>query len=216
MMVRGTITRLITLLALVLAGLLAAPPAMAPAAPKAAKPTAVSIMGRGMERVTIDSGRNGDLFQLVLGEVSWLATATPQASARRDDNLGPKYTLTVYARTAPQQVYDLYPLAAGGPRAFRPAEQPTGKKKSGWFFGRFTMSESLRVAGVPLPPRSDVVSGGIGGGIGQEVSRAEIDPVESVNAYLDQMRRLFLLNGAVLVVVLFGLAGVAFLIRRRV
>jgi hypothetical protein len=30
------------------------------------------------------------------------------------------------------------------------------------------------------------------------------------------MRRLFLLNGAVLVVILFGLAGIAFLIRRRV
>ena len=30
------------------------------------------------------------------------------------------------------------------------------------------------------------------------------------------MRQLFLLNGAVLVVILFGLAGMAFLIRRRV
>ena len=30
------------------------------------------------------------------------------------------------------------------------------------------------------------------------------------------MRRLFLLNGAVLVVILFGLAGIAFLVRRRV
>ena len=37
-----------------------------------------------------------------------------------------------------------------------------------------------------------------------------------MNSFLGQMRGLFLLNGAVLVVILFGLAGIAFLIRRRV
>jgi hypothetical protein len=33
---------------------------------------------------------------------------------------------------------------------------------------------------------------------------------------VDQLQQLFLLNGAVLLVVLLGLAGVAFLIRRRI
>jgi hypothetical protein len=61
-----------------------------------------------------------------------------------------------------------------------------------------------------------VVNGGIGGGVGEEVAAEEIDPVAQVNSFLDQMRQLFLLNGAVLVVILSGLAGIAFLIRRRV
>jgi hypothetical protein len=61
------------------------------------------------------------------------------------------------------------------------------------------------------------MNGGIGGGVSEEEIQAkEIDPVENVNAFLDQMRQLFLLNGAVLVVILFGLAGMAYLIRRRV
>jgi hypothetical protein len=44
----------------------------------------------------------------------------------------------------------------------------------------------------------------------------ELDPVAGVNNFIDQMRRLVLLNGAVLVVILFGLAGISYLIRRRV
>ena len=189
-------------------------PVPAQAAP--AKPTTITITGRGMTKLTVEAAKRGEIFQLLLSEVSWLATATPQTSAPKADKLGPKYVLTVYAKNAPQQVYELYPLATGGPRAHRPAKQPAGKKKDGWFYGRLTMSESMRFSGVPIKAKADVVNGGIGGGIGQNVAADEIDAVESLHAYLDQVRRLFLLNGAVLVVVLFGLAGVAFLIRRRV
>ena len=78
------------------------------------------------------------------------------------------------------------------------------------------MSESLRLGGVPLKEKPDVVSGGIGGGIGEDVAAKEIDPVENVNSVLAEMRRLFLLNGAVLLVIMLGLGGIAFLIRRRV
>jgi hypothetical protein len=54
--------------------------------------------------------------------------------------------------------------------------------------------------------------------MGSDISPSsdDIDPVAGMNTFLNQIRQLFLLNGAVLVVVLFGLAGVAFLIRRRV
>ena len=97
-------------------------------------------------------------------------------------------------------------MAAGGPRAFRPAKQPTGKKAAGWFYGRLTMSESLRLGGVPLKEKPDVVSGGIGGGIGEDVASDELDPVEGVNDFLTELRQLFLLNGAVLLVILMGLA----------
>jgi hypothetical protein len=78
------------------------------------------------------------------------------------------------------------------------------------------MSESLRLSGVPLKEKPDVVSGGIGGGIGEDVQAEELDPVEGVNDVLADMRRLYLLNGAVLLTILLGLGGIAFLIRRRV
>nr|BFE75588.1 hypothetical protein GCM10020092_088890 [Actinoplanes digitatis] len=79
------------------------------------------------------------------------------------------------------------------------------------------MSESLRLSGVPLKAKPDVVSGGIGGGIGEDVEAAdEMDAVENVNHVLADFRRLVLLNTAVLVVILLGLAGIAYLIRRRV
>ena len=215
-MLRAVMARLVTSAGVLVAALLVAglAPAAAQAAP--AKPTSITVAGRDTEKITIDAAEREEVFQLLLSEVSWLATATPQTSAPAKKKLGPKFVLTVYAKKAAQQTYDLYPLATGGPRAFRPAKQPSGTKKAGWFYGRLTMSESLRVAGVPIKARADVISGGIGGGVGEDVVREEIDPLASVNDYLAEVRRLFLLNGAVLVVVLFGLAGVAFLIRRRV
>jgi hypothetical protein len=216
MMVRGVINRFVSVAAGI-AALLIVTVGFAPAASAAPpKPTTITITGRGMEKLTVEAAKRGEVFQLLLSEVSWLATATPQTSAPKANKLGPKYVLTVFAKNAPQQVYELYPLAAGGPRAHRPAKQPSGKKKDGWFYGRLTMSESMRFSGVPIKAKADVINGGIGGGIGENVAADEIDPMVSFNNYLDQFRRLFLLNGAVLVVVLFGLAGVAFLIRRRV
>jgi hypothetical protein len=220
MMVRTAINRFLSaagVLAVALITLLGLAPAPVHAAPKQVKPTSITVTGRGMkEKLTVDAAKRSDVFQLLLSEVSWLATATPQTSAPKANKLGPKYVLTVYAKNAPQQVYELYPLASGGPRAHRPAKQPAGQKRDGWFYGRLTMSESLRHSGVPIKAKADVVSGGIGGGIGENVAASEVDPVDTLNAYLAEVRRLFLLNGAVLVVVLFGLAGVAFLIRRRV
>ncbi|HEU4346504.1 MAG TPA: hypothetical protein VFR35_01825 [Actinoplanes sp.] len=217
MMARGVINRFVSVAAAV-ATVLAVAIGSAPAAHAAPpKPTSITITGRGMaEKLIVDAAKRSEVFQLLLSEVSWLATATPQASAPKASKLGPKYVLTVYAKNAPQQIYVLYPLASGGPRAYRPAKQPTGKKKDGWFYGRLTRSQSLRVSGVPIKAKTDVINGGIGGGIGEEVTAEEVDPIANINDYLAQIRRLFLLNGAVLVVVLFGLAGVAYLIRRRV
>ena len=216
-MLRAVMARLVTS-AGALAGILLLTAGLAPAPAQAApaKPTSITVTGRDIDKLTIDAAERDEVFQLLLSEVSWLATATPQTSAPAKKKLGPKYVLTVYAKKAAQQTYDLYPLATGGPRAFRPAKQPTGTMKAGWFYGRLTMSESLRYSGVPIQAKADVVSGGIGGGIGENVAAPEVNPVDTLNDYLAQVRQLFLLNGAVLVVVLFGLAGVAFLIRRRV
>lgn len=188
------------------------------AAPKApAKPTAVQISGKFPGgSLTVQQAERNDLFSRLLSEVSWLATTTPTTSKPAADKLGPKFTVTVLIKDKAHQIYDLYPNAAGGPRAYRPAKQPTGKKTAGWFYGRLTMSESLRLSGVPLKEKPDVVSGGIGGGVGEDVDAEALDPVEGVNDVLADMRRLFLLNGAVLLTILLGLGGIAFLIRRRV
>ena len=221
-MVRLSITRFVAA-----AGVAAAAVALsigagspASAAPKATTPTGVQVVGSDLPdgKVTVEKADKPRLFQALYDEVSWLAAAKPQTSAPASGKLGPKYTITVLVKGSPSQIYDLYPIAAGGPRAHRMAKQPGKEVDDGWFYGRLTMPESLRAAGAPLKPKPEVVNGGIGGGVGTDISPTSdaIDPVSGVNNFFSQVRRLFLLNGAVLVVVLFGLAGVAFLIRRRV
>ena len=189
-------------------------PTAAQAAP--AQPTAIQVAGPGLPggKVVIQAKRQPLTFRTMLTEVSWLATATPQTSAPKTSSLGPKYTVTVLAKNSAQQVYDLYPSAVGGPRAHRPSKQPTGKKRDGWFFGRLTMSQSLRAAGAPLPAKTDVITGGIGGGESTDVVN-DAAPL-TVDDVLRQLRQLFLLNGAVLVVIMAGLGGIAYLIRRRI
>ncbi|MEU4216468.1 hypothetical protein [Actinoplanes sp. NPDC026623] len=194
---------------------LAGPAAAAPKVP--AKPTAIRITGQFPgNKIIVQQAERDDLFKRLLSEVNWLANTAPTTSAPKAGKTGPKFVVTVMIKDKATQVYDLYPNAAGGPRAYRPAKQPTGKRQAGWFYGRLTMSESLRLSGVPLKPKPDVVTGGIGGGAGQEVAADETNPVENVNHVLADFRRLFLLNAAVLIVILLGLAGIAYLIRRRV
>jgi hypothetical protein len=221
-MVRQAITRLVAAAGVAAVGVALAIGAGGPAsaAPKTPAPSGVQIVGADLPggQVAVQQATQPHLFQTLYDEVSWLATAKPQTNAPAANKLGPKYTITVLVKNAPSQVYDLYPTAAGGPRAHRMAKQPGKRVTDGWFYGRLTMPEALRAAGAPLKPKPDTINGGIGGGVGTDISPTsdDIDPVAGVNSFLDQIRRLFLLNGAVLVVVLFGLAGVAFLIRRRV
>jgi len=220
--VRRVVPRFLGMAGMLLAGVLLSlgvAPVGASAAPKAPpKPTSVQIAGKDIKQpIVVTAADQGPLFQTLLSEVGWLASASPQTTAPQVKKLGPKYTVTVFVKNSPQQVYDLYPLATGGPRAHRPAKQPTGKKADGWFYGRLSMAQSLRAGGVPgLKTKPDVVTGGIGGGVveGLEVDKAEAAP--TLPEFVAEMQRLFLLNGAVLVIIAFGLAGIAFLIRRKV
>jgi hypothetical protein len=86
------------------------------------------------------------------------------------------------------------------------------------------MSETLRLAGVPLPIRPDALTpdvggggGGVGGGGGMASPGDEgtFSPVADVQVVLDEWRRLFLLNGAVVLLIAVGLAGFALLIRPK-
>lgn len=185
---------------------------------KPATPNALQIAGADMPggKVVIQAKTRPQTFATVLSEVSWLASATPQTSAPSSKSLGPKYTVTVFVKGKATQVYDLYPLAVGGPRAHRPAKQPSGKKTDGWFYGRLTMSESLRISGAPLKPKTDVVTGGVGGGEPTDGVASDVSATPSMDEMLGQLRQLVLLNGAVLVVIVAGLGGIAYLIRRRV
>ncbi|MFF5082474.1 hypothetical protein ACFY36_35970 [Actinoplanes sp. NPDC000266] len=215
-MVGKTITRLLAVTAVLAVGL--APAAAAQAAPKAAaKPNVVQITGKDVDgKILVDQKTQKRLFDSLLSEVSWMASAKSQTTALKADKLGAKYTVTLLNNKQTLQTYDLFPMAAGGPRAHRLAKQPTGAKTEGWFYGRLTMPEALRVAGVPLKSKPDVVTGGIGGGIGQGLEVDAAKEPAGVKEYVGEVRRLFLLNGAVLASILVGLAGIAFLIRRKV
>jgi hypothetical protein len=220
-MVRGAITRFVAA-----AGVLTATAAMAiglapgaaQAAPKPApKPNIIQITGKGIDdKIVITQTESKRLFSSLLSEVNWMYSARSQTAALAADKLGAKYTITVLSGKTGLQVYDVFPSAVGGPRAHRLAKQPGGKKASeGWFYGRLTLPETLRVSGVPLKAKPDVVGGGIGGGVGQDLD-VDTEASAGVDQVFGEMRRLFLLNGAVLVVIFAGLAGIAFLIRRRV
>ncbi len=223
-MVRGAITRLVST-----AGVLAVTAAMAiglaPAAAQAeeaapkppAKPNIIHIAGKNIDnKLVIAQADNSRLFASLLSEVSWMAGARSQTVPLTAAKLGPKYIVVVLANKSTLQTYELFPMAAGGPRAHRPAKSLGNKKVTdGWFYGRLSMPEALRVSGVPLETKPDVVAGGIGGGVGQDID-VNAKPAAGVDQVLGEMRHLFLLNGAVLVTILLGLAGIAFLIRRRV
>lgn len=76
------------------------------------------------------------------------------------------------------------------------------------------MSETLRAVGVPLAPRFDTLSGGIGGGE-RVLPEEALDPAEGLDTALGELQRLLLLNIGVVLVITVGLAGIALLVRRR-
>jgi hypothetical protein len=181
----------------------------------AAGPDGVTITGKGLGApLTLDVGTDPELFASVLSQVSWFATRPGQGHAPKADRLGPKYTVVVLVKGVAKQTYDVYPLAAGGPRAYRPAKQPDGRKTAaGWFYGRLNMPDALRAAGVPLADTPDVLTGGVGGGVD---APAQPPPLADVDTVLGQWRQVLLLNGAVVLVIALGLAGIALLIRRKI
>jgi len=183
------------------------------AAPPA--PTTVTIEGDDLpEPLAVHADADAELFAAVLSQVSWL-TGPGQTSSPEPGDLGPKYLVVVMVADEPHRTYELYPLAEGGPRAFRPAEQPgDGKTTAGWFFGRLTMSETLRAAGAPLPARPDSISGGIGGGE-RVIPEDALNPGEDIDKMLADLRQVMMLNAAVVVGITLGIAGIALLVRRR-
>ncbi|TDB77065.1 hypothetical protein [Micromonospora sp. KC723] len=191
-------------------------PARAGAAGAAPKPApGVDITGVGLrEPLRLRSDTQSTLVLAVIDQVNWFGrTGAPTGPKAAD--LGPKYTVVVFAGETPKQTFDLYPLAKGGPRAYRPAKQPDGRKTSaGWFLGRLNMSETLRHAGVPLERQFDTLSGGIGGGE-RVIPEDAINPARDIDTAIGELQRLLLLNLGVVLVITTGLAGIALLVRHR-
>lgn len=179
------------------------------------EPGAVTITSSELAApLRVEEQSNPDLYAAVVEQVSHLRGSGQPMSSPKAADLGPKYTVVVFTGTVAKQTYDLYPLAKGGPRAYRPAKQPQRKGAEAWFFGRLSMSEALRAAGAPLPEAPDTISGGIGGGE-RVIPDDTLSAGEDLNQMFAELRRLMLLNGAVLLAITTGLAGIALLVRRR-
>lgn len=209
------VRRLVALGALLI--VVVALPIPASAAPSNS-PTAITITGPGLvEPLIVRPEDDPELFAAVHSQVNWL-TGRGQSGAPRAETLGPKYSVVVHVGESARHSYDLYPLARGGPRAYRPATQP-GKRKTtaAWFYGRLNMPEALHAAGVPLPtPSGTVITGvgGIGGGT-RMIPENALDPAEEIDRMLTDLRRLMLLNAAVLLTITVGLACATVLLHRR-
>ncbi|WP_446216303.1 hypothetical protein [Micromonospora sp. IBHARD004] len=184
------------------------------AAPKPA-PAGVDITGDRLgQPLRLRADTRPTEVAAVVDQVSWLGRTGRQRGPEAK-NLGPKYTVVVLAGGRPTRTYDLYPLAKGGPRVYRPAKQPDlSKTPAGWFFGRLNMSETLRSVGVPLERQFDTVSGGVGGGE-RVIPEDSLNPVQDIDDAMGELQRLLLLNVGVVLVITTGLAGIALLIRRR-
>lgn len=212
-----TVARLVAsgLLAAGFGAALAAPsfaaPSPSPAAPPP-NPYSVTITGDGLSAplvITAQSDRDG--FDAVYGEVSWLAGASGVTASPKADLLGPKYTAVIAVNGVPKQTYDLYPMASGGSRAYRPATQPDKRKTSAtWIYAHLTMASALRQAGVPVAGTAPI--GGVGGGVVATSKQAAAD----LDQIVGEWRRVVALNGAMVVLIAAGLFGIAYLIRRKV
>jgi hypothetical protein len=191
----------------------------------AAGPSSIDLSGPGLPRpLTIRPADDVRQFRQLLSEVDWLATRPPNAPNPDQAKLGPKYQLTVLVDGKPSQTYDLYPLAVGGPRVWRPAEQPGRKGTAAWLYGRVSMPETLRSVGVPLvlpgpaAPGNPIDSGvgGQGGGTGPvDIGGvASPTPATSFGDVLDKWSNGVLLvgGGSLVLLVLIGCA--ALLVRK--
>jgi hypothetical protein len=215
-----TVARLAVRGLLMAAGLCAviATPALAAPSPTAPPPNplSVTITGQGLSApLVVTAATDRDGFDAVYGEVSWLAGASGVTASPKAQQLGPKYTVVIAVNGVAKQQFDLYPLASGGSRAYRPAAQPDKRKTAAtWIYAHLTMANALRQAGVPLADGGVGVQpgGGVGGGVVSSTKEASA----GIDDIVGEWRRVVALNGALVILIAAGLFGIAFLIRRRV
>ncbi len=132
--------------AVLVALLIGAQPAAA-----ASSPTLITIAGDSLAKpINVSADARPDVFAALLKQLGWMQGATGTPMKIDQQKLGPKFTVTVAGAGGAEQLYDVYPVAAGGPRAFRPAAQPLGKSSDAWFFVAVGLPDLLTAAGVDL------------------------------------------------------------------
>lgn len=188
--------------------------AFGPTAASADGPDQITITGDDLaEPLEVTAEDYPELYAALHSEVNWLIDGPSQAKQPKEERLGPHYQLVVYADGEARHQFDLYPLARGGPRAHRPAEQPGDRKvRAGWFYGRLSMPDTLVSAGVPLSGNVGP-SGGIGGGDPAPTEEPATAP--GVSDVLDEWREGMRITVAVTLAIVIGLVGVAVAIRRK-
>lgn len=215
--VRGTIVKVVAGLFAAALLLLGAPAFGAPTpSPKPSPSPTVRTITISSEMlsapIVLRSDQHQRQFTAMAGEVDWLAGGPSPLKAPAADKLGPKFVVVSAVNGVDKQTFDLYPLAAGGPRVFRPAAQPDKRKvTAAWFLGRFSMDASLRGAGVLLGTTAPVEGGGVGGGL---VESATAEP--DIRAMVGDWQRFVGLNGAVVVVIALGVFAIAYAFRRTI
>lgn len=197
------------------AGLLALPLSAAAAPTPSPSPSpqpvkTVQISGDGLSKpIVIASDRDPQRQAAVRAEVDWLANQPGVTQSPPADKLGPMYTVVLSTDGKPLEKYELYPLAVGGPRAYRPADQPDERQVAeGWFYGRLSMPTTLIAAGVPMDG-VPLDPGGEGGG-------ALASEPPDLEGMLGSWRNFMGLNLAVVIVVAAGVFALAYVLRRQV
>lgn len=171
----------------------------------------VEISGEGLpSALMLSSDKHAQRQDAMRREVEWLAAKAPVTGPLPPEQLGPKYTVVLLTMGQPTDRFEVYPLALGGPRVFRPADQPGRQVAEGWFYGRLSLPTSLLSAGVPLEgvtPEPGV--GGQGGGL-----PASQPP--DVGALIGDWSRFMGLNVAAIIIIASGVFGLAYVVRRRI
>jgi hypothetical protein len=149
-------------------------------------------------------------------EVSWLIGRKATTEEPEPETLGPRYVLDAHIEGEARHRFHLYPLAEGGPRVFRPEEQPGDRQTNpAWYFGRLSMPDTLYAAGIEIPGAQPRVPGGGGGG-GEPAPSDEVPPSGQGSGVLETWREGMQLVALTAAAIAAGLAAVALLIRRRV
>ncbi|HEX6497863.1 MAG TPA: hypothetical protein VF054_02395 [Micromonosporaceae bacterium] len=108
-------------------------------------PTAVTLAGPDLAGpLTFTANGDRDEFDTLMLEVGWMSGRTGDPITPDPAALGPKYEVTVLAGDQPVARYELYPMASGGPKAYRPADRrPGASTTDGWFYAPVTLPQVL-------------------------------------------------------------------------
>ena len=192
---------------------------LAPADPAQAAnaPDSLTIVGPGVSLpISLTAKAQHDLFSSVLRQVNWMSGKAGDFAKSDPKSLGPAYTITVFTSGVATEVYDVYPEAAGGPRAHRPKAQPKGQAADAWFYATVTLPSVLRSAGVPLvAPVASGPAGAVAYEDPYQPDAVSVPVSTSVNQELGQIRLAVAVTAAAAVAVLLMVFGAARLSRRR-